>query len=206
MGGFLKNPTGFHSHWKSTVSTGESQGAYLVMICGILKTILDIKGNGGYLYRVIQIREVRDDELLKAGELWSDFMEFNAKFDDSFLVKDKAREIFSREMLEKFPAKDYRLAVADNDGELIGFCFSYISRKPQYFKLEKFGFIGDLFVKPGFRRRGIGHDLVKDAFNFFARRKISQIELLVAVKNKNSIEFWEAIGFSHLLTWMYKRI
>jgi ribosomal protein S18 acetylase RimI-like enzyme len=152
------------------------------------------------------IREVREDELLKAGELWSAFMDFNARFNDSFAIRAKGQEIFSKEMLEKHQSKDHRLAVAEVDGQLVGFCFSYISRKPRYFKLEKFGFIGDLFIKPTCRRQGIGHDLVKDALNFFAKHKVSQIELLVAIKNESAIKFWEAIGFKHLLTWMYKRI
>jgi ribosomal protein S18 acetylase RimI-like enzyme len=159
-----------------------------------------------YTYRMLTIREVRDDELLKAADLWSDFMDFNAQFNDSFITKDKAREIFTREMMEKYPASEFRLAVAELDGDLVGFCFSYVSRKPKYFKLEKFGFVGDLYVRPENRRAGVGHDLVKDAINFLARQKVSQIELLVSVKNKNAIQFWEAIGFSHLLTWMYKRI
>ena len=155
---------------------------------------------------MVTIREIRDDELLKAGELWSEFMKFNMQFDNSFDVKDGAQEIFSREIMEKYPANNYRLSVAEIDGELVGFCFSYVSRKPKYFKIEKFGLIGDLYVRPQNRLVGIGHDLVKDAINFFARRKVTQIELLVAVKNKEAIKFWEAIGFSHLLTWMYKRI
>jgi ribosomal protein S18 acetylase RimI-like enzyme len=155
---------------------------------------------------MITIREAREDELLKTGELWSEFMDFNAKFNDSFETRGKAPEIFTKEMLEKYPARDFRLAVADTGVELVGFCFSYISQKPKYFKLEKFGFIGDLYVSPDYRRLGIGHDLVKDALNFFARRKVSQIELLVSIKNRDAITFWEAIGFSHLLTWMYKRI
>jgi ribosomal protein S18 acetylase RimI-like enzyme len=155
---------------------------------------------------VISIREVREEELLCAGELWTEFMAFNAKFDDSFAVKPNAKNIFSREMLDRFPIDDYHLAIADCEGTLIGFCFSYISRKPRYFRLERFGFIGDLYVKADYRRRGIGHDLVKDALNYFARRDVNQIELLVAVKNKDTIKFWEALGFSQLLTWMYKRI
>jgi ribosomal protein S18 acetylase RimI-like enzyme len=155
---------------------------------------------------MITIREAREDELLKASELWSEFMDFNAGFNSSFDTRDRAREIFTKEMMAKYPSRDFRMAVADRDGELVGFCFSYISQKPKYFILEKFGFIGDLYVRPGFRRQGIGNDLVKDAINFFARRKVNQIELLVSVKNKSAIEFWEAIGFSHLLTWMYKRI
>lgn len=155
---------------------------------------------------MITIREAREDELLKAGELWAEFMRFNGRFDNSFAIKERARDIFSREMLEKYPAKDYRLTVAESDRKLIGFCFSYISKKPDYFKLGRFGFIGDLYVKPEYRRLGVGHDLVKDALNFFARRRVLQIELLVAVKNVSAIEFWEALGFNQLLTWMYKRI
>lgn len=155
---------------------------------------------------MVIIREIRDDELLKAGELWSEFMNFNMQFDDSFDVKDGAKDIFSREIMEKYPANNYRLSVAEVDSELVGFCFSYISRKPKYFKIEKFGLIGDLYVKPHSRRLGIGHDLVKDAINFFARHQVTQIELLVAVGNNDAIKFWDAIGFSHLLTWMYNRI
>jgi ribosomal protein S18 acetylase RimI-like enzyme len=155
---------------------------------------------------MVTIREAREDELLKTGELWADFMRFNGRFDNSFAIKEKARDIFSKEMLEKFPAKDYRLAVAELDGKLVGFCFSYISKKPKYFKLGRFGFIGDLYVVPHYRRQGIGHDLVKDALNFFVKRRASQIELLVAVKNESAIKFWEALGFNQLLTWMYKRI
>ncbi len=155
---------------------------------------------------MVSIREAREDELLRAGELWSDFMRFNCQFDKSFTIRDKARDIFSREMLEKYPAKDYRLAVAEADGKLIGFCFSYISRKPKYFKIERFGLIGDLYVTPEFRRQGIGHSLVKDALNFFAKRRVIQIELLVAVKNDDAIKFWEALGFNQLLTWMYKKV
>jgi ribosomal protein S18 acetylase RimI-like enzyme len=155
---------------------------------------------------MVKIREAREDELLKAGELWSEFMRFNGRFDSSFSIKDKAKDIFSKEMSDKYPASDFRLAVAENGSGLIGFCFSYISHKPKYFKIEKFGFIGDLYVKPEFRRLGVGHDLVKDALNFFAKKRVNQIELLVAVKNDDAIKFWEAIGFKQLLTWMYKRI
>jgi ribosomal protein S18 acetylase RimI-like enzyme len=155
---------------------------------------------------MVKVREAREDELLKAGELWSEFMQFNGRFDASFSIKDKAKDIFSKEMSDKYPASDFRLAVAENDNGLIGFCFSYISRKPKYFKIERFGFIGDLYVKPECRRLGVGHDLVKDALNFFAKKRVNQIELLVAVKNDDAIKFWEAIGFKQLLTWMYKRI
>ncbi|MEE9552718.1 MAG: GNAT family N-acetyltransferase [candidate division Zixibacteria bacterium] len=155
---------------------------------------------------MIEIREAREDELLKIGVLWGEFMAYNAAFNDSFKIKKKAKTIFAKEMGERNDNADCRLAVADDKGEIIGFCYSYISLKPKYFKLEKFGFIGDLFVKDDCRRKGIGRLLVDDALSFFKKRKIKQIELLVAQKNINTIKFWESIGFGHLLTWMFKRI
>jgi len=181
----------------------------IIQSCATIQFVhspLDINSGYAYRYSMITIREAREDELLKAAELWSEFMDFNAQFNDSFATRGKAVEIFTKEMMEKYPARDFRLAVADTGSELVGFCFSYISQKPKYFKLETFGFIGDLYVKPEYRRQGIGFDLVRDALNFFARRKVCQIELLVSIQNRDAIKFWEAIGFSHLLTWMYKRI
>jgi len=154
---------------------------------------------------MFKIRKSRENELLKIAGLWKAFMKYNIDFNKSFEINKKATEIFSREMLEKLKETDSRLAVADSDGELIGFCYSYISQKPKYFRLNKFGFIGDLYVIPEYRRSGVGKALVRDAIDFFNRKKIKQIELLVAVKNEDTIKFWESLGFSHLLTWMYKR-
>jgi ribosomal protein S18 acetylase RimI-like enzyme len=154
---------------------------------------------------MVKIREAREEELLKVGRLWGKFMAFNAEFNSSFRVRKKAPEIFSKEMIEKIQDSDCRLAVAEIDGELAGFCYSYVSRKPKYFKLEKFGFVGDLYVEPGYRRQGVGRMLVNDTLAFFSRRKVRQVELLVAIKNTGTIKFWESLGFSHLLTWMYKR-
>lgn len=151
------------------------------------------------------IREALEEELLKLSRLWGDFMAYNAAFNDSFKVKGKATSIFVREMTERKQNPDCRLSVAELDSKLIGFCYSYISVKPNYFKLERFGFIGDLFVREEFRRLGIGRRLVEDALEFFQKKKINQIELLVAIKNDETIRFWEALGFDHLLTWMYKR-
>lgn len=154
---------------------------------------------------MVKIREAREEELLKVGRLWGKFMAFNAEFNSSFRVKKKAPEIFSKEMIEKIRDSSCRLTVAEIDGDLAGFCYSYISHKPKHFKLEKFGFVGDLYVEPEYRRRGVGRMLVLDTMKFFSRRKVRQIELLVAVKNTNTIKFWESLGFSHLLTWMYRR-
>ncbi len=159
---------------------------------------------------MLNVRTVRKNELPKVSKLWEEFMKFNTGLNDSFAIRHDADRIFAKEMADRFAddyAEDgYHMAIAENDGEIVGFCLSYITHKPKYFKLQKFGFIGDLYVKPDFRRKGIGRSLVENAIGFFDSQKVQQIELLVAIKNDNAIEFWQSMGFEHLLTWMYKRI
>ncbi len=151
------------------------------------------------------IRVALPEDITSIARLWLKFMEYNARFDDSFLVKPRIQSRFAREILDRLSDPNYRIAVAEVDGEIVGYSFSYISRKPYFFRLGKFGFIGDVFVLDKFRRRGIGKMLAEDAHQFFRRLNVKQVELLVATQNVETIKFWEKLGYTKLLEWMYKR-
>ncbi len=152
------------------------------------------------------IRVALPEDVLAISKLWQQFMAYNAQFDNSFEVQDKITGRFARELQNRIDDPNYRLAVAEFDKELVGYSFSYISKKPYFFKIGKFGLIGDLFVQEEHRRKGFGRLLVDDALDFFKRKKIEQIELLVANGNENTVQFWEKMGYSTLLRWMYKKL
>lgn len=143
------------------------------------------------------------EDVVAISRMWLKFMDYNSKFDQSFKVKAKIGGRFARELQQRLDDPNYRLAVAEIDDELIGYCLAYVSKKPYFFKLGKFGFIGDLFVREEYRRRGFGKLLIHDAHEFFKRRKVEQIELLVAQGNVDTIKFWEKLGYKTLLQWMY---
>jgi GNAT superfamily N-acetyltransferase len=151
------------------------------------------------------IRVALPEDVLPISKLWLKFMEYNAKFDSSFEVKPKITARFAREIQDRLKDPNYRIAVAELDEELVGYSFSYVSKKPYFFKLGKFGFIGDLFVLDQFRGRGIGRLLVNDAHDYFKRKGVEQIELLVATLNVDTIKFWERLGYTRLLEWMYRK-
>jgi ribosomal protein S18 acetylase RimI-like enzyme len=151
------------------------------------------------------IRVAMPEDVVAISKLWLKFMEYNVKFNRSFEVKSKIVGRSARELEQRLSDPNYHLAVAEIDGGIVGYCLSYISKKPYFFKLGKFGFIGDLFVLDKYRRNGIGTLLVEDAHAFFRRKKIRQVELLVANKNVNTIKFWEKLGYNGLLLWMYKK-
>ncbi|MCP4583904.1 MAG: GNAT family N-acetyltransferase [candidate division Zixibacteria bacterium] len=151
------------------------------------------------------LRVALPEDVVSISKLWQKFMKYNAQFDDSFTVKPKIVGPFARELQQRLDDPNYRLAVIELDGDLVGYCLSYISKKPYFFKLGKFGFIGDLYVAEKSRRLGFGRMMVKDALDFFKRKKVKQIELLVANDNISTIKFWEKLGFKTLLQWMYRR-
>lgn len=151
------------------------------------------------------VRVALPEDVVSISKLWQKFMDYNAQFDNSFRVKSKIVGRFARELQNRIDDPNYRLAVVELDGELVGYCLSYISKKPYFFKLGKFGFIGDLYVEEKNRRHGYGRLLVDDALEFFKRKRVEQIELLVANDNVNTVKFWEKMGYKTLLRWMYKR-
>jgi len=152
------------------------------------------------------LRVALPEDVLAISKLWQKFMKHSAQFDESFTVKDKIVGRFAREMQNRIKDPNYRLAVVELNGDLVGYCLSYISQKPYFFKLGKFGLIGDLFIEEKFRRNGYGRMLVDDAIAFFARKRVEQVELLVASGNENTIKFWEQMGYKTLLQWMYKKL
>ncbi len=153
----------------------------------------------------VTIRGAMPEDVVAISKLWLEFMEYNARFNRSFKVKSKIGGRFARELEQRLTDSNYHLAVAEVNGQIVGYCLSYVSSKPYFFKLGRFGFIGDLFVLGKYRRNGIGTLLVEDAHTFFKRKKIKQIELLVADKNVNTIRFWKKLGYKVLLQWMYKK-
>ena len=151
------------------------------------------------------LRVALPEDVLSIAKLWQKFMEHNARFDSSFEVKPKIIGRFARELQQCLDDPAYRLAVVQADDIIAGYCLSYISKKPYFFKLGRFGFIGDLFVLEEYRRRGYGRMLVEDAHAFFKRKKVEQVELLVARDNTYTISFWEKLGYKTLLYWMYNQ-
>jgi len=165
----------------------------------------EIPQTAAEVLRKVIIRVALPEDVVSISKLWLQFMEHNARFDSSFAVKSKIVGRFARELEQHLDDRNYRITVADVDKRLCGYCLSYISKKPYFFRLGKFGFIGELFVEESFRRHGIGAMLVDDAHGFFKRKKIQQVELLVAHGSQNTLRFWEKQGYSPLLHWMYKK-
>ena len=74
------------------------------------------------------------------------------------------------------------------------------------FKISQVGEIMDAFVAMEFRRQNIGELLFNAFKTWFQIKKVSRIDVNIAVGNSLSSHFWAKMGFKPLLNHLYQEI
>jgi len=106
---------------------------------------------------------------------------------DVFASKSQIKKEFSG-----FFTKDYSLLVVEEEGkkkEIIGYLACDFVRNKGVL------YISDIFVRKGFRKKGIGNSLMNGVKSIAKARKIGKIWLGVNLKNKTAISFYKKSGF-----------
>ena len=89
-----------------------------------------------------------------------------------------------------------RLAVAMFGDEVIGFAHGAIKLAPEHLGGERVGHVSHVFVLPAHRRAGVARSLVASLDEWFAAKKINNIELSVVHGNAEGIAFWRSLGYT----------
>ena len=101
----------------------------------------------------------------------------------------------ARRFHEAMVAEDRIVLAAEDDAEVVGMAYAEThvpSRFSDERALELFGVV----VRAGHRGRGVGRALVAEAARFAVERGLGFIELKSFWPNKESIAFWQALGFN----------
>jgi GNAT superfamily N-acetyltransferase len=85
--------------------------------------------------------------------------------------------------------------VAEDDGEVVGMAYGEV-RIPSRFSDERALELSAVVVRSGYRGRGVGRDLVKEAATFAGEIGVGWIELKTFAPNERAMEFWESLGFT----------
>jgi len=86
------------------------------------------------------------------------------------------------------------LVVEDDEGEVVGMAYGE-ARTPSRFSDERALELSGVVVRAGYRGRGVGGELVREAARFAQERQIAWIELKTFAPNRGAMEFWEDLGF-----------
>jgi GNAT superfamily N-acetyltransferase len=69
-------------------------------------------------------------------------------------------------------------------------------RIPSRFSDERAFELSGVVVRAGYRGRGVGRELVREAARFAASVGVDWIELKTFAPNQGAMEFWESLGFT----------
>lgn len=113
----------------------------------------------------------------------------------------------TREGLENtlFGTPSYaQVLLAEEEGEIAAFCLFFHNYST--FLSQPGVYIEDIFVRPGFRGRGIGKKVFAKVADIARERNCGRIEWWVLDWNKDAIEFYKTMGATAMDEWTVYRL
>lgn len=152
---------------------------------------------------MIKVIEAKKIDIPEIVEVWKEFMDFHKERDPFFSRREDGHINFKKFIEESIESDDVQVLVAFEDNKIIGYYRSSISKYPPVFEQSTYGFISDVAVKDGYRRKGIGEKFLMEIKKWFSGKGITRVELYVSSKNEVASSFWKKHGFKAFKHAMY---
>ena len=153
----------------------------------------------------MKIRQATIEDVPQIIPIWQEMMAFHAERDAVFNTCEGDEEAFSKYACENIEKDDACVLVAQDNGNIVGYCQCLIVVNPPVLGVTHYGNIGDLAILGDYRRKGIGERFVEKAMAWFKAKGLERVEVRVAVTNEISTKFWRKMGFATYLETMFKQ-
>jgi len=92
-----------------------------------------------------------------------------------------------------------------DDGKLVGYVMFQSEVKTPLEVSHKVSYVMDLYVKPAYRRQGVGRQLLQYCMGRIKSRGVTDVQLRVWCMNKGAIALYRQLGFrDRMLTMLSK--
>lgn len=151
----------------------------------------------------IQYRPATMRDMEAVLRLWGAMMDFHQNNDPRIQLAPGALNAYRAYASYQVNRDDAFLHVAESGGDVIGFILLSISRNLPMFEPPLYGYLSDLTVDAGWRRRGIGRELVRRGCEWLRRHNVTTVQLQFYQFNRQGESFWRAVGFEPYYTRMW---
>lgn len=153
--------------------------------------------------KMIRVRKAKIDDLDAIMELWSDFLDEhrarlesrNPRFMDYFAFKknafDMARE-YNKDIIKR---SNSEIHLAEDNGRIAAYNLIEIKPGIPVFIIDRFGYIGDLYVKEEFRGKKVSSKLYEEAKKWFKKHGVKYVSIGVNPENKEAHGIYKKWGF-----------
>ena len=151
----------------------------------------------------MQIRPATEADVPAVAKMVDHLAKLHEKWDPArYDYKPDVGEMYRKWLTTraKDPANSVFL-VADHDRLMadvpfiVGFLVGTIEKPIPIYRIEKFGFIHDMWVEPEYRSEGLGRQLAMMAIERFKQLGVTQVRLETAAANDVARKMFESGGF-----------
>jgi len=154
-----------------------------------------------------KIRRADKGDIPQIVENWKQFMHSHVRLRAKFYkMKADAEKLYLKFLKKQMQSRKAAVFVAEFRGRIIGHVMIGIVRVPPVYEIDKQCGVYEIFVREGFREKGIGTALFRAAEEWAKGRKIKQAALTVDVKNKDARGLYESMGYEAYQLRMFKMI
>lgn len=159
-----------------------------------------------YLYLMVKIRKATLKDYAQLKEMRTDFLFEEYKLFDKDINKKYLKTHLPKELKKNLKSKKVVLFIALDEGKAVGYIAGEIEKSHPIWVFKKVGYVFNLYIKPNYRRKGIGKELTKAILNWFKKRKIKWFKLHVYSNNLQAHSLYKKLGFRDFLIELKKVI
>jgi GNAT superfamily N-acetyltransferase len=154
-----------------------------------------------------KIRRADKGDVPQIVENWNQLMHSHVRFRAKFYkIKADAEKLYLRFLKKQMKSRKATVFVAESRGQIIGHVMVGIVHVPPVYEIDKQCGVYEIFVRRGFRKKGIGTALFRAAEEWAKRRKIKHAALTVDIKNRDALDLYGSLGYAAYQLKMIKMI
>jgi GNAT superfamily N-acetyltransferase len=152
----------------------------------------------------MMIRKATRDDGDALGRLGALLMDVHYNFDQRRFLDPGADAAagYARFLVSQLRDPDAVIFVAEIDGVVEGYCYAGIEPLSWKELRDEAGFIHDLALAPGARRRGAARALLAAAVEWLRGRNVARVMLWTSTRNDAARELFSSFGFRPTMTEM----
>ncbi|MCK9519617.1 MAG: GNAT family N-acetyltransferase [Dehalococcoidia bacterium] len=144
-----------------------------------------------------RIRPVEERDVPALYLAWQELRQYNAQQDGRIRPTPVSDVEFAAAVRELRARRMSASLVAEHEGEIAGFITATIEQNQPDRLPERHATVGYLYVAPGYRRQGLGRQLVQGIFAWARDQEgVSHVEMPVLANDVSAEPFWRSLGFT----------
>lgn len=142
-------------------------------------------------------------------ELWRGQYEYHHSLDNIYYApySDELRKTFEEYLTAAINEDTTHVLIARHEEKIAGF-ITFTEDEESYFdtNIKKFGLVIEVYVSDESRGHGVGKRLMEAAEDFFRSKGLTDVKLACSSFNKNTLDFYEHIGYVDRQRILFKKL